>query len=771
MTLNKRYLRNFKHNLSFYISTSLLTALVVYMFIAISASYQVQADHVHEQIKRTDREDGQFTLYNGMNDEDISHFEKQYDVVIEKMKYRDSTVISDTKSDKDAVSVRVFSPGKKLNRYELSKGDDLADDNEILISEMFAETCGIKIGDSLTLSGIGGDMSFTVKGYAVRYDYFFCLKNPNDTFSVSSEFGVGIVSDKAFERLTGSRPSWYYSIRYNSANETEVRKALYDSFRTSDYLPAATNNRIQTPEDQLTELEFFAHIILPISIVFVVVLIVAVLGRKVRNEMKMIGILNALGYRRCELAVHYSLFGAIPGIVGGILGVLLGIFATEPIVGLMFEGKMESIPETYGTSVSDAITGIALPTLCYTLSVFLTALLSVKGNAIEMIKGSSTKRKRRGFRLVRLKASFRTKYRIRAVFGNLGRTLIVIFGLTVGGLLLSFCQACVDSLEVYVDKSVDELGTYEYEYFLNTVLMPDGMIPEQKELHEAVDKSGAAKILAASFTVSGSSENLTLMGMDDNPYLTLKDTNGSSIELKKGEYYLSSMGANVYEVEEGDELTLCDITSLKQYRIKVSGVFDCGSQNLLITTGNSAAQLLGGLPEGSYNCIMSDKPAELHDSAVLKQITKQGLKDQLEENILISMQRIMAVIYILGGLLFVMVIFLMVNILLSENRVTVSMLKVLGYHNSEINKIITHVYHIVVIIGSALGLLAGWWANGVNFKKSAAVYNCYVDNVLKPSSVLIYFGVALASYGIALFILGKKTDKVSMVESLKENRE
>ena len=775
MTLNKRYLRNFKHNLSFYISTSLLTALVVYMFIAISASYQTQADHVHEQIKKTAREDGQFSLYGQMTDDDITAFEQKNDVVIETMNYYDCEVTDGADPDKDAQTLRIFRPSEKLNGYEISGGKDISADNEILVSELFARACKIDIGDKLTVRGQSGETTFTVKGYAIRYDYFFCLKNPNDTFSVSSEFGVAVVTGQALEKLSGGKPHGYYSIKYNTDNEQEVRKELYERFSNSDYLPAATNNRIQTPEDQLTALEFMAHIILPVSIVFVVVLIVAVLGRKVRNEMKMIGILNALGYRRRELAVHYSLFGAIPGIIGGVIGVLLGVLATEPVVGVMFESKMEPIPVSYGTSLFDALIGIALPTLCYTLCVFVTALVSVRGNAIDMIKGLNSKRKRKGFRLEKLKVRFRTKYRIRAVFGNFGRTLIVIFGLTVGGLILSFCLACIDSLQNYVDKSIDELGSYEYEYFLNTVLLPEEKSPQltdaQKQMYDAINKTDAAKILAASLTVSSSSENLTLMGTDNNPYFTLKNENGEKITPKDDKFYISSMGANVYNVEQGSELTLCDIASLKEYKVKVAGIFDCGSQNLLITTNKGAAQLLNGIPQGSFNCLMSDKQIPLGDENVLKCITKQSLKDQLDENILKSMKQLMTVVYILGGLLFVMVIFLMVNILLTENRITVSMLKVLGYHNGEINKVITHVYHVVFVIGSVLGLLAGWWANGANFKKSAAVYNCYVDNVMNVSSVLIYFAVAIVSYAVALFILGKKTDKVSMVESLKENRE
>ena len=778
MTLNRRYLRNFKHNISFYICTSLLTALVVYMYIAISASYNSEADYAHEHIISTMREDGQFSLYKDMAESDISRFEEEYDVIIDKMSYKDCLVTDGSASEKESIALRVFSPSEKLNKYDISSGKDISGDNEIVINELFAKAGKIKIGDTITLSGVSGSKDFKVTGFLLRYDYFFCLKNPMDTFSVSSEFGVAQVNSTALESLSGGDSSGYYSIKYNKNNQYDVREALYNEFMTSDYLSSDTNNRIQTPEDQLDALESTAYMILPISIVFVVLLIAAVLGRKVKNEMKMIGILNALGYRRRELATHYSLFGAIPGLLGGILGVLLGVFATDPIVDMMFESKMEPLPVKYGSSISTSVIAVALPTICYTLAVFCTALVTVRGNAIDMIKGTGKKRKRRSMRLKGMKASFRTKYRLRAVFGNFGRTIIVIIGLTVGGLLLSFCLACVDSLENYVDKSVDQLGDYEYEYFLNTVLLPEGSdigamqdSERQIRINKALEGKEYAKVLTAVFAVDGATDNITLMGMDDNPYMVLKDEDGNEIESKDGEFCISSMGAMVYDVEEGDSLTFMDITSLKKYTVKITKIFECGSQNLLVSTNKGVTELLGNIPEGSSNCIMSDKELELSDIDVLKMVSKQSIKDQLDENILQSMKGLLGVVYIFAGAVLVMVVFLMVNILLSENIITVSMLKVLGYHNKEINKVIIHIYHGVALIGFVLGLLAGWWANGANFKASAAVYNCYVDNVMRPSSILIYSAVAIISYAVTMIILGRKSDKISMVESLKDNRE
>ncbi|MBQ8923478.1 MAG: hypothetical protein IJ053_01660, partial [Lachnospiraceae bacterium] len=321
MTLNRRYLRNIKNNLSFYISITLVTALVVYMYVAISAAYSKERDYIDEKVIETNREDGQFTLYNDMSEDEIKEYESKWNVQIEKQYYVDTALSDD-------VSVRVFRASKKVDKYIVSEGRDIEADNEILINQLFAEANDINIGDELKLELNGISQTFDIVGYAIRTDYLFCLKNSSDVFSVFSEFGIGVLNESAFDDFVDDSKigvsDTYYAIIYNEDNEMEVRKDLYKQKGTSSYMASEINNRMQVPTDQLDELEIMALVILPVSIFLVIILIAAVLGRKVKNEKKMIGILNALGMTKLELARHYSIFGIIPGLIGSIIGTILG---------------------------------------------------------------------------------------------------------------------------------------------------------------------------------------------------------------------------------------------------------------------------------------------------------------------------------------------------------------------------------------------------------------------------------------------------------------
>ena len=284
--------------------------------------------------------------------------------------------------------------------------------------------------------------------------------------------------------------------------------------------------------------------------------------------------------------------------------------------------------------------------------------------------------------------------------------------------------------------------------------------------------------LASSFAAEDKNDIVTVMGIDDTSYINLTEKSGSELTPSDERFYISSMGSMLYGVGKGDTLKLYDINSLEEYSITIDGVFENGSQNLIITNNKTLCKLLSldttmGIPLDSvklYNGVMSKDSISFDDGLVLKEIYREDIKKQLDENILDSMKEILWVVLLLGAGIMIMIIFLMVNVLLSENTVTISMLKVLGYNDNEINSIITHVYHGIVVLGIIIGLFLGIWANDLNFKKSASVYNCYVKNVVKPSSVMIYFGIAIASYVISLKLLGNKIKKVSMVESLKDTR-
>ena len=99
------------------------------------------------------------------------------------------------------------------------------------------------------------------------------------------------------------------------------------------------------------------------------------------------------------------------------------------------------------------------------------------------------------------------------------------------------------------------------------------------------------------------------------------------------------------------------------------------------------------------------------------------------------------------------------------------MLKVLGYHDREINKMVINVYHFLIPLAIVISLILGFYGTKTTFRVNVTVYRTYLETLIYPMSVVKVSLLVLASYVLSLLLLRGKVGKVDLVESLKDNRE
>ena len=109
--------------------------------------------------------------------------------------------------------------------------------------------------------------------------------------------------------------------------------------------------------------------------------------------------------------------------------------------------------------------------------------------------------------------------------------------------------------------------------------------------------------------------------------------------------------------------------------------------------------------------------------------------------------------------------------LIEENKSSISMLKVLGYRDREINGIVLNVNHILVVMGFLLAVPACVSMLGGVSSAMVSVMHVVLEPTVKTSSVLICGVIILISYFFSLLLLRRKVSKIDMVVSLKGNRE
>lgn len=740
MKLNKRYFRSIKSNLSFYISASVLTIMTLFLFYTMHIAGEAIWEFGDNFFVSQNVEDANFSTYLPIPEGEIKELEEKYSLSLEPQYY--------SNIETDGVTARVFKKTNEINLYSVTEGKDVKENDEVIISEGYAVYNKVSIGDQITI----GEKSYTVTGFFQRPDYLYMLQNEGDSYKNVTTFYLAYVTDEEYEKIGGENCLYY--VCYEKDNQDEFRKEINENYYMRTYLSAKENMRIDMVKMQAEMFIIMSYIILAVMPLVVVVLVSIVINRKVKSEQKLIGTLTALGYKKSKLMLHYAGFAMIPGVLGGIFAALITMLFAQPF-GEVCLADYEPMRIECHLNPVIAVLGIIIPTVMYVLAAMRSVNKLLKKDTVLLLNGNAEQGKKSyKHMLKKTKVSFRLKYALRSLIGNPSRTFVVFLGIFLGSYIALLGYSFLDTMDHTKQTMVDELGSFEYQYVLN-------------ELVEENSYGGEPVIMSTMENKAG--EQFSLVGTSDaNPYLNLTDIQGKDIHLEDG-YYVTNVMAMLQDIEVGDEVTLYNPLTLEEYDITVSGIIDNDMQNGVFTDRENAARILG-IEEKFSNVIMSDKVLDIPDSKVIQTMKKADSKEQFQ-NMSNQMNIMIYFLIGIGAVICVASIYVAVNMLVSENRSNISMLKVLGYKDKQINRIVLSVNHILLPIGILVSIpLVFASTNGFMIWMSTFI-GVLPKAYIAPWSFVYTIILACCSYFGSLFLLRRKVAKVDMVESLKGNRE
>lgn len=739
MKLSKRYLRSIRSNLSFYISATALTILTLLLFFIMNIAGKAIDRFGDEFFERNCLEDANFTTYLDIPSDEMEVLEEKYSLTLDKQYY--------TNIETDGTTARVFKATDKLNLYEITVGSDLSSDDEIIISEGYAAEQELSVGDSVKIR----DKEYTVAGLFQRPDYLYMLQNESDAYKNATTFFLAYVTDAEYERI-GSDSCTYF-VKYTKDNHKAFRTEINDTYYMRSYLTKEENMRIDMVPMQADMFIVMSYIVLVVMPLIVVVLVSVVISRKVKSEQRMIGTLSAMGYTKGKIMLHYAGFAVIPGVLGGIISVVLTAIFCQPF-GELCLADYEPLRIDCRLEVLPVILGIIIPTVMYVLSAVGAVARLLKKNTV-LLLSSNTEQGRLKRVMVKNKLSFRLKFAVRSLIGNPSRSFVMLLGVVVGGFvsLLGYCL--LDTMENSKETISQSLGGYEYQYVMGSLI-------------EDNSYGGEGVIMSGVETKDGDSLNL-IGTTDSNPYLSLMTTDGEKISLDDGGYYITSVVAMLNDIEKGDSMVLVNPLTLDEFEITVSEIIDYDMQSAVFTSEENACGILG-IGQGLSNVIMSDKELSIPEGELLQTIKMSDSEEQFD-NMTGQMGVMIYLLIGIGCAICVAAVYIAVNMLVTENRSNISMLKVLGYDDKRINKIVLRVNHILVPIGFVICIPLVYKSTDWFMIYLADYVGMYLSAYISPLSFILTLGLICLSYFCSLFFLRRKIAKVNMVESLKDNRE
>ncbi len=688
-------------------------------------------------------------------------------------------------SENFSVSTFVLISGKQYD--ENSDG--------IWLSDKFANTNGISLNDSLTLEFQGAEIKSKVVGLIKSGEHMICVADSNQLMPDYKTFGYAYISpaklntvlrekvisniaeemqksgitvqtakEKAAqiitdEMITEATDKVFSQINLRSnLNKAELEDAVKEKLGKTIMVVSKEDHIVyKEAMGEAEEGKTMGSILPVLFLVIAILTMVTTMHRIATKEKTQIGVLKALGFKDRTILVHYSFYGLLIGIIGTVSGSALGYLICKLV---MSENGM------MGTYFDMPDWTAATPFFCYPIivgTVILLALISflsvraqLNGTAADTLRPYTPKKMKRIF-LERYslfeKLNFSTKWNLRDLIRHKSRfamTLVGIIGcmiLLVGGLGMR------DTMTGFLDLL--DNGISHYATKVNMVENTD-----YQNAKQLIKELGGDWESYTGISIDGYTATLDIVH-DNNDLISVVDKNNKKIYLKDDGAYLCMRLADRAKV--GEYIEFSPYGGNETYRVKVIG-YNRSIMTEGITITDTLADKLG--IEYNISSVYTDKKSgDIPPSDLIsgKQDKKQ-LMDSFESfvQILNSMVIILVVAAIILG---IVVLYNLGIISYVERSRELATLKVLGFRNKKIGKLLISQNIWLTVAGVIIGLPAGV---GVLYWLLSALASEYeLKLMLGP---LTYIVSVVLTFGVSLFVgwlVARKNKNIDMVEALK----
>lgn len=743
MIINKKIKRTMLESRSQYVGSIALIVLSCLMFTMFSLlsinmgslTSNFEADYRQEDVHFvTDKK-----LAN------IEALEKQFHAEIEESMTVDYPVSEDK-------TLRIFSENTKVNLPAIIKGGALKKGG-ILIDPSYAKANKLKPGDIIKIY----DKGFTLNGFLSLPNYIYPLRTETDILNDPNSFGIAVISKEDFNDL--GRGSGSYAVRYlsNELNLNESISQFKAALRMQGIILLNWTNITDNPRVTFVTLKLAGidqmSTSLPIAVLLLTCILTGiVMWRMLEKESIIIGTLYALGYRKKEILRHYLLYPLILSLTGGLLGTLLGMLTLRPMLAFMV--SYFNIPVgSLNFDTSYLVLSVLLPVVFLIVSSVLIIGKSLKRTPVELMRGSKESSKvgwmEKRIRLDRFR--FRTKFQIREQLRSMARSAFLLFGIIMATMLLLMGFASKSSIEYLMKDAFNEAFQYKYHYVFNSIRQgkPDAgeAFSELPFTLKTNDK--------LSFTIYGVSPG--------SKFISFKDKEGN--ELKPDKIIITKPLAEKLDVKQGDIIEAVNRLDSKQYSLKVGSIAETYVGNYVYMPIDELNTMIG-FPAGSYMGLWSTEKLDIPENELLAAVTVEDMRKAFDA-MTKPLQASIGVISLLSFLIGLLVIYVVASLIIEENKGTISLMKVLGYHKKEIYSLILNSSTFTVIVGYVLGVPLLLASLRAMFESLTKEMNLSFPITIEFGYIIAGFAVIYLTYELSKLLSRKKVNRISMAEALK----
>ena len=498
--------------------------------------------------------------------------------------------------------------------------------------------------------------------------------------------------------------------------------------------------------------------VLPVLFLAIAVLtMVTTMHRIATKEKTQIGTLKALGFKNRRILRHYTSYGLFIGLTGTVFGVALGYAVCKLIMsenGMM--GTYFDMPDWSAAIPEFCFPVMAATIIMLTLISFLSVRRQLKGTAADALRPYSPKKMRKTF-VERLrfwdKLHFGVKWNIRDLLRHKSRSAMTLFGIAGCMVLMVGGLGMRDTMAGFLELLNNDISNYTTK----VNLVDDADLKKASELY---DELGGDWESLSGISLDGDTVTLDIIRNPNNMFNVIDEEN-KRIKLSNEGVYLCLRLKDRASI--GDEIEFSPYGSGDTYKAKVIG-YNRSVMTESVTMTDALADKLG--IDYTISSIYTDKKTDgIKSSALIS--GKQDKKQLMETfNSFVEIMDSMVIILVLAAVVLGIVVLYNLGVMsYVERSRELATLKVLGFRNRTIGRLLISQNIWLTFVGVIIGLPAGVGVLQWLLTALAGEYEMklMLGALTYGVSILLTFGVSL----LVGLMVARKNKKIDMVEALK----
>lgn len=632
-----------------------------------------------------------------------------------------------------------------------------------LLDREFAGAHGLSVGDTIKLTVQGNDIPFVIRGIVLSAEHVILSK---DIMPDPIHYGYAFINSDAIQTLPVNEVVVKLQPGADGgAVEAQIQGLLPQALIVTQKTHAST----QRTRVDVTMFRNLTLVFPLLAFAVAMLIVMSTLTRMIENQRTQMGTLKALGYNNRQIRRHYLAYAFVPSMIGSFFGLFVGRY-TLPDMLYAMEAAHYVLPQKLRPPISLAAWGMtALMVLLSVLMCLYTYRKQEKEVTAALLR---PKPPRSGSRIVLEKwtalwrrFTFNQKIVVRNIARNKGRAFVAMVGLLCCNMLIICAMGLQDSIRTSVGNYYTGTVGYDLRVDLDS---GGGTLASYRNRLDAERVEGVME-KSISLRYGDASRTVLLDVLSPDQQLLRLNADFTAPHLPENGIAISRKLADVTGLTVGDGVTMWLPGDNDSVAFTVEAVYETS----IGQTAFLSSDVWNSLHKGEFRptALLLKNPTALcrHQLAEMDEVTV--FKDPVEQNrqtmtLMDSTTAIFSLMYAAAlGLAFV-VSYNMGLINFTERTRDYATLKVLGYHQKEIRRLMMQENNLITLFGAGLGVLPGYWLTQVVLDTVRSENNTFTAYITPQTFLLATLITCLFSILIER-LLTRKVPSINMVEALK----